>query len=57
MSVDKDLYEATRWLETAIEDLEAAQVLLEREKFSHACFLAQQCGEKSLKALWYSLVH
>ncbi len=55
MSLDKDRYEAGRWLDTAVEDLEAARVLLEKEKFSHACFLAQQCGEKSLKALWYSL--
>jgi len=55
MSLDKDQYEARRWLETAIEDLDAARVLLEKEKFSHACFFAQQCGEKSLKALWYSL--
>jgi HEPN domain-containing protein len=55
MSLDKDRHEAGRWLETAVEDLEAAQVLLDKEKFSHACFLAQQCGEKSLKALWHSL--
>jgi HEPN domain-containing protein len=55
MSLDKNLYEARRWLETAGEDLDAARALLEKEKFSHACFFAQQCGEKSLKALYYSL--
>jgi len=55
MSLDKDQYEARRWLDTAVEDLDAARALLEKEKFSHACFFAQQCGEKSLKALWYSL--
>lgn len=55
MSLDKNLYEARRWLETAAEDLDAARALLEKEKFSHACFFAQQCGEKSLKALYYAL--
>lgn len=53
MSVDKQTHEAGRWLETAEEDLEAAQVLLREGKYSHACFLAQQSGEKALKALWY----
>jgi HEPN domain-containing protein len=53
MSVDKQTHEAQRWLETAEEDLEAARVLLRAEKYSHACFLAQQSGEKALKALWY----
>jgi HEPN domain-containing protein len=51
MSVDKQAYEASRWLETAEEDLEAARVLLREEKHSHACFLAQQSGEKAVKAL------
>ncbi len=55
MSLDKDQYEARRWLETAIEDLDAAHALLDKDKFSHACFFAQQCAEKSLKALWYLL--
>ena len=52
MSRDKELYEAQRWLETASEDLDAARALLEKDKFSHACFFAQQAGEKALKALW-----
>jgi HEPN domain-containing protein len=55
MSVDKQVYEARRWLETAEEDLEAAKILLRENKYSHACFLAQQSGEKALKALWYFL--
>lgn len=53
MSLDKQRYEAARWLETAQEDLESACILLEKGKFSHACFLAQQCAEKAVKALWY----
>jgi HEPN domain-containing protein len=55
MSRDKEVYEAKRWVDTAEEDLEAARALMDKEKFSHACFFAQQCGEKALKALWYSL--
>ncbi len=55
MSQDKEEYEGLRWLQTAVEDLDAAKVLLEGEKFSHACFFGQQCGEKALKALWFSL--
>ena len=52
MSLEKDKYEAMRWLGTAKEDLEASRALLEKEKFSHACFFAQQCGGKAVKALW-----
>ena len=55
MSRDKETYEAQRWLETACEDLDAAHALLEKDKFSHACFFAQQAGEKALKALWLFL--
>ena len=55
MSRDKEIYEAERWLDTAAEDLDAARALAEKKKFSHACFFAQQCGEKALKALWYYL--
>jgi HEPN domain-containing protein len=55
MSVDKQVHEARRWLDTAQEDLEAAGVLLREGKFSHACFLAQQSGEKAVKALSYFL--
>jgi HEPN domain-containing protein len=55
MSHDKALYEARRWLETAREDWEAAGSLLESGKYSHACFFAQQSGEKAVKALWFAL--
>jgi HEPN domain-containing protein len=52
MSLSKAQYEANRWLKTAEEDLEAARMLNEAGKFSHACFLAQQSGEKAMKSLW-----
>ena len=55
MSIDKERYEALRWLETSQEDLDAAQVLIECGKFSHSCFFSQQAGEKALKALWFFL--
>jgi HEPN domain-containing protein len=55
MSVDKQRHEAERWLETAEEDLAAARVLQREAKYSHACFLAQQSGEKAVKALWFFL--
>jgi HEPN domain-containing protein len=55
MSQSKNLHEAQRWLNTAIEDMQAALVLQERNLFSHACFQAQQCAEKALKAMWYLL--
>ena len=53
MSQSKNLHEARRWLLTARQDLQAAKSLSENRFFAHACFLAQQCGEKALKALWY----
>ncbi len=37
---------------TAKEDLQAAEVLFRAEMYAHACFQAQQAGEKALKALW-----
>lgn len=55
MSLEKEHLEALRWLKTAEEDLDAARGLLKIRKYSHACFLAQQSGEKALKALWYDL--
>lgn len=45
--------EAQRWLEQAEEDLRWAQHLLEAGGYYLACFLAQQVGEKVLKALLY----
>jgi HEPN domain-containing protein len=55
MSVSKDRYTAERWLATAEEDLRAAHALAEAGLHAHACFAAQQCGEKAVKALWYLL--
>ena len=55
MSQSKSQYQAERWWLTAQEDLEVAKTLHEADKFSHACFLAQQCSEKAMKALWLSI--
>ncbi len=53
MSVEKNREEAARWLKTGQSDLVTARVLLTNRRFAHACFHAQQAGEKALKALWY----
>ena len=53
MSTEKNVYEALRWLRTAEGDLDAATLLGKNNKFPHACFFAQQAGEKALKAVWY----
>ncbi len=42
-SFEEDLYLAN-------DDLESAKIMLENEKFSKACFFAQQAVEKFLKA-------
>jgi HEPN domain-containing protein len=55
MSVEKRLLEARRWLAQAWDDWEAGKLLLERSKHAQAAFLAQQAGEKALKALWIAL--
>lgn len=55
MSRDKEVYEARRWVDTAHEDIDAARVLLDKQKFSHVCFFAHQAAEKALKALWISI--
>jgi HEPN domain-containing protein len=39
-----------QWLEKATEDLTVARLVLKEEHTAHACFLSQQCIEKSLKA-------
>lgn len=52
MSTEKYVYEALRWLRTGEDDLEAAIVLKNNAKFPHACFHAQQAGERALKAVW-----
>lgn len=43
-----------RWLEQASEDLKWAKDLAERGGYHIACFLAQQIGEKALKAFLYA---
>jgi HEPN domain-containing protein len=53
MSGEKNRAEAQRWL-TAQGDLDTARILLENGRWAHACFHAQQAGEKALKALWYN---
>jgi HEPN domain-containing protein len=53
MSQSEDRHEAQRWLDTAADDLRAARTLAEAGFHAHACFAAQQCAEKSVKAAWY----
>lgn len=55
MSQSKAKYEAERWWHTAQDDLDAARILHEAGKFSHACFLSQQSAEEAIKALWFSI--
>lgn len=52
MSVERLEGEARRWLAQAVDDLEAAQALAGIGKNAQAAFLAQQAGEKALKAFW-----
>jgi HEPN domain-containing protein len=44
--------DATRWLTFAAEDLRMAELALQDRLFNQACFRAQQCAEKALKALF-----
>ena len=53
MSLSEARHIARRWLQTAEDDLKAADALLQAGLSAHACFAAQQCGEKAVKALWY----
>jgi len=53
MSQSKDQHEAERWYQTASEDLRVAHTLRVNGMYAHACFQAQQCAEKAVKALWY----
>jgi HEPN domain-containing protein len=53
MSRSEDRAEAQRWLDTAAEDFEAARSLAAAGHHAHACFSAQQCAEKAVKAAWY----
>jgi HEPN domain-containing protein len=53
MSEPEHSQEAQRWLRYAREDLSAALSMLEGEDIlpRHVCWLAQQAGEKALKAV------
>ena len=53
MSLQKRRHEAERWLQTAEEDLKAAELLAQAGAYAQACFYTQQSGEKAVKALWY----
>ena len=55
MSYSKNRHQAQRWLQTAEEDVHAAQILLAGGMYAQACFYAQQSAEKAIKALWYLL--
>jgi len=48
------LDEGRRWIEQAVEDLKWTKDLAERGGYHIACFLAQQVGEKALKAFLYA---
>lgn len=52
MSDPEHVLEAGRWLRYAREDLEAGERMLADSSFAprHTCLLAQQAGEKALKA-------
>jgi HEPN domain-containing protein len=53
MSQPKNAQQAERWLQTAEEDLQAAQALAQSGFYAQACFYAQQSAEKAVKSLWY----
>ncbi len=55
MSVERLEAEARRWLRQATDDLEAAEALAAVGKNAQAAFMAQQTGEKALKAYWIHL--
>lgn len=43
--------QTARWLSFAEEDLQMAELALERGIWNQVCFHSQQCAEKALKAL------
>ena len=55
MSQSKNRYEASRWIATAREDLQAADALQRAGLYAHACFQSQQCSEKAVKSMWIAL--
>jgi HEPN domain-containing protein len=47
--------EAERWLRQAEHDLAFGRLALKERFYAQACFVAQQSGEKALKAIAYAL--
>jgi len=47
--------EGERWLRQAEHDLAFGRLALKERYFAQACFVAQQSGEKALKAIAYAL--
>jgi HEPN domain-containing protein len=45
--------EASRWLDSAVNDLESAEWDLQGKFYHYACFKSQQSAEKALKAFLY----
>jgi len=50
----KNLHEAGRWLKQANDDLQVAKWNAEGKFWAQSCFMAQQAGEKALKAFCYA---
>ena len=46
--------EGDRWLAQAERDLDDARLANEHKRYSLACFMAQQCGEKAMKGFLYA---
>ena len=46
-------FEAERWLNEALYDLETAKILHREKRWNAACFYSQQAAEKAAKALLY----
>jgi HEPN domain-containing protein len=53
MGTEKSMEEARRWFQTAESDLETARILHRNQRYAHACFHAQQAGEKAVKSVWH----
>jgi HEPN domain-containing protein len=51
MSERRESTDPSRWLEYARDDLRVAHLALQHGYFSQAAYMAQQAGEKALKAL------
>jgi len=51
----KRRHDGELWLRQAADDFRFARLAVEREFFAQACFVAQQVGEKAVKAVHYHL--